>query len=461
MNIRTINFFIGLCLILTGMQLNGQYGPKDVEGSWTGHLEAGGTRLRIVFHLQLDDQNQLSATLDSPDQGARGIGMGEVTFQADSLIIQAPVIMGKYEGKMTSDTTMEGIWSQAGQQFPLNLKRQEQPEVLNRPQEPHPPYPYKEEEVTFDNAKQHFNLGGTLTLPEGNEPFPAVVLVSGSGSQNRDEEIFGHKPFKVIADNLTRNGVAVLRYDDRGVGASGGSATGATSADNATDARAAIDYLKGRKDIDQGRVGIIGHSEGGLIALMIAAEMKDLACAVLLAGPGVPGKIILLDQLEDISRLSGIPEPVMLQNRQIMEKVYGWMEDQESYSAWADSVTSNLETPVANRILQEVREPSYPWMHYFVNSDPARYFKSIRCPVLALNGEKDCQVLAEKNIQAIREGLKAAGNERVTAVILPGLNHLFQPCDTGLPAEYGNIEWTFDQDALDLLSSWLRDVLHA
>ncbi|MGW8313969.1 MAG: alpha/beta hydrolase family protein [Bacteroidales bacterium] len=461
MNIKSVYFFFGLCLVMTGLQLNGQYTVETVEGSWAGQLEAAGTRLRVIFHLQLDDQNQLSATLDSPDQGARGIGMGEVTFQADSLTIQAPAIMGKYEGKMTSDSTMEGTWSQAGQQFPLNLKRQDQPEVLNRPQEPQPPYPYKEEEVTFENTKQHFNLGGTLTLPDGKKPFPAIVLVSGSGSQNRDEEIFGHKPFKVIADDLTRNGIAVLRYDDRGVGASGGSAMGATSADNATDAQAAIDYLVSRKDIDPGRVGIIGHSEGGLIALMITSEMKDLACAVLLAGPGVSGKIILLDQSEHISRLSGIPEPVILQNRQIMERVYGWMEAQKSYPAWTDSVNSNLDQLVAGRIIQNIQESSYPWLRYFVMSDPAKYFKNIHCPVLALNGEKDSQVLAEENITAIRDGLEVAGNHKVTAVILPGLNHLFQPCDTGLPAEYGNIEWTFDQDALDLISSWLRDVLHA
>ncbi len=460
MNMQYFRLFFLCCFSLAGFLASGQHTPEVVEGAWSGQLELAGTTLRIVFHLQLDEQNRLSATLDSPDQGARGIGMGEVTFQSDSLTIQAPVIMGKYEGVMTSDSTLEGTWSQAGQKFPLNLQRQDQPEVLNRPQEPQPPYPYAEEEVTFENEEQRFTLGGTLTLPQGSGPFPAVVLVSGSGSQNRDEEIFGHKPFKVIADDLSRKGIAVLRYDDRGVGASGGSAAGATSADNATDARAAIGYLKSREGIDTTRLGIIGHSEGGLIALMIASDMKDLACIVLLAGPAVPGKTILLDQSEHISRLSGIPEPVIRQNREIMDRVYGWMESQESFSAWTDSLKSNLEPFVADRILNAIQEPSYAWMRYFVMSDPATYFGSIQCPVLALNGEKDSQVMAEKNIPAIREGLEKAGNNQVTARVLPGLNHLFQPCDTGLPAEYGKIEWTFDQDALDLIASWLLKVLH-
>jgi len=451
--------FITCCLLLAGISVNGQFTPKEIEGSWAGSLDVANIRLRIVFHLQADDQDQLTATLDSPDQGALGIELGEVILQEDSLTIMAPVIMGKYDGVMTSDTTLEGVWSQAGQHFPLNLIRQMQPEVIQRPQEPHPPYPYREEDVAFVNEIQQFSLGGTLTLPEDSGPFPAMVLVSGSGSQNRDEEIFGHKPFKVIADALTRKGIAVLRYDDRGVGASEGSLAGATSADNATDALAAFQYLSGRIDIDSGKIGILGHSEGGLIALMLASEIKELACIVLLAGPGVPGETILLDQSEHISRLSGLPEPVIRENRNLMEKVYGWMEAQDSYGDWKDTIKANLEPVVAERILNVIQETSYPWLRYFVMSDPAVYFGDIHCPVLALNGEKDSQVLADKNITAIREGLESSGNAKVTAQILPGLNHLFQPSQTGLPAEYGDIEWTFDQETLDLISSWITEVM--
>lgn len=460
MKICQTHIFISFCLLLTGISGNGQFTAKEIEGSWAGSLDVANTRLKIVFHLQADDQDQLSATLDSPNQGAMGIELGKVTFQEDSLTIMAPVIMGKYDGVMTSDTTLEGVWSQAGQHFPLNLIRQMQPEVIQRPQEPHPPYPYREEEVAFVNEIQQFSLGGTLTLPEGSGPFPGMVLISGSGSQNRDEEIFGHKPFKVIADALTRKGIAVLRYDDRGVGASEGSLAGATSADNATDALAAFQYLTGRIDIDGGKIGILGHSEGGLIALMLASEIKELACIVLLAGPGVPGETILLDQSEHISRLSGLPEPVIRENRDLMEKVYGWMEAQESYGEWKDTVQTNLEPVVAERILNVIQETSYPWLRYFVMSDPAVYFGDIHCPVLALNGGKDSQVLANENITAIREGLKSSGNTRVTALFLPGLNHLFQPSQTGLPAEYGKIEWTFDQETLDLISSWITEVMN-
>ncbi len=453
------SFLLALVMFTAAFPVTGQYGSRDIEGSWQGELEAAGTVLRIVFHLQLDDQEQLSATLDSPDQGATGIGMGEVSLSGDTLVIEAPVIMGRYVGRVVTDSSITGTWHQAGQQFPLDLKRQVESIVISRPQEPLPPFPYREQEVTFRNHEEGFSLGGTLTLPDGEGVFPAVVLVSGSGSQNRDEEIFGHKPFLVIADYLTRRGMAVLRYDDRGVGASGGSMDGATTLDLASDARAAIEFLSARQDIDKGRIGLIGHSEGGLIALMLAAGTEQLSCIVSLAGPGVEGRAILLDQSEHISRLSGLPEAVIIENRRVMDQVYDMMELSDTYSVWADSLRANFQTPYMERILQSIPESSYAWMRYFVMSDPGDYFGNIGCPVLAINGEKDSQVMADKNIRAIREGLEAAGNRQVTARVLPGLNHLFQPCETGLPAEYSRIEWTFDLDALALISDWLTGVM--
>jgi hypothetical protein len=444
---------------------------ERVSGSWMGRLEVSGTQLRIVFHLKLVDQEKLSATLDSPDQGARGIGMGEVTLYGDSLTIEAPVIMGSYTGIVTSDTTITGTWQQAGQSFPLDLKRQEQELILNRPQEPHPPYPYKVEEVSFLNKAGKFSLGGTITRPSGEGPYPAVVLVSGSGSQNRDEEIFGHRPFRVLADFLTRKGIMVLRYDDRGVGSSGGSPAGASTADNAADARAAFEYLLQRTEVDSQRVGMIGHSEGGMIAMMMAAAYEDVNFIISLAGPGVDGKTLLLDQSEYISRMSGVPDSVVEDNRVVMNRVYDLMISNETYDGWAEEVIEftsehyrslvsydfseeDIEQSRAN-LLGSVPESAYPWMRYFVKFDPSAVLGKIHCPVLAMNGQKDCQVLAEKNISAIREGLTSAGNMEVTTRIVPGVNHLFQPCTTGLPAEYGTIEITFDPESLEFIAGWI------
>jgi len=323
----------------------------------------------------------------------------------------------------------------------------------------------------FKNQEQHFLLGGTFTIPEGEGPFPAVILITGSGNQNRDEEIFGHKPFRLIADHLTRKGIAVLRYDDRGVASSGGSFVGSTSVDHAGDARSAIEYLFERNEVDKSKVGIIGHSEGGLIAIILASEYDDIAFIISLAGPGVDGKTILLEQSDYITRLSGVEESVREDNRIVMSKVYELMSSNESHEAWEKEVLEftsayysakgirdyneeEIEQSKKN-LIASIPEDSYAWMRYFVMFDPSAYFASIKCPVLALNGEKDCQVLAEKNINAIREDLLASGNQNVTTMILPGLNHLFQNCETGLPREYGLIEETFDQKTLDIMSDWI------
>ncbi|MEN8228130.1 MAG: alpha/beta fold hydrolase [Bacteroidota bacterium] len=452
-------------------QAHGQIANDQVSGSWLGSLNAGGVQLRLVFNILITEDAQLEATMDSPDQGAKDIPMGDVTLTDDSLRIEAPIIKGYYLGKVVSSTSIHGQWNQSGRSFELNLEKQKEAFMLNRPQEPTPPYPYAEETVSFDNHEEGFSLGGTFTIPEGEGPFPAVILVSGSGSQNRDEEIFGHKPFKLIADHLTRHGIAVLRYDDRGVASSGGSFAGSTSEDNAGDARSAIDFLLKRKEVDASKVGIIGHSEGGMISLILASEYDDIAFIISLAGPGVDGKTILLEQSDYIGRLSGVDDSILVDNRAVMSKVYEIMISNESYDAWGEQVLeftsayysekksgnySEEEIEQSKKMLiGSIPEQSYAWMRYFVMFDPSAFFGSIKCPVLALNGEKDCQVMASRNITAIREKLISSGNQNVTARILPGLNHLFQNCETGLPAEYGVIEETFDPRALEIISEWI------
>lgn len=463
-------FWVFLWLVLS-LPVKGQIESEKLSGTWMGTLDAGSTSLRLVFNIAVEEDSSLSATMDSPDQGATGIPMAEVIVRKDTLRIEAPMLQGYYVGQMASSDSIRGEWHQAGRSFELHLEKLEGAFKLIRPQEPRPPFPYKEEEVQFKQKSQGFTLGGTLTVPEGEGPFPSVILVSGSGSQNRDEEIFGHKPFWVMADHLSRKGIAVLRYDDRGVAASGGTASGATSADHALDARSAVEYLLTRNEIDPSKIGIVGHSEGGMIAFMLAAEHKDISFIVSLAGPGVDGKTILLEQSEYISRLSGLSASIIEDNQIVMGEAYELLKSNETHEVWGEKLiefashfyASKTDRQYSdeqiergkNNLLNSIPQASYAWMRYFVMFDPAPLFPSIECPVLALNGGKDCQVLAEKNINAIKEGLQSAGNKELTAMILPGLNHLFQNCETGLPAEYNQIEETFDPTALELISGWI------
>ncbi|MEE4214877.1 MAG: alpha/beta hydrolase, partial [Bacteroidales bacterium] len=276
--------------------------------------------------------------------------------------------------------------------------------------------------------------------------------------------------FFVLADHLTRGGIAVLRYDDRGVGESGGDAVGATSGDLTGDARSAINYLLTRSDIAKDKIGVIGHSEGGLIGLKLAAEDDDIAFLVSLAGPGVKGRTILEDQTEYISRLGGLPEDVIEQSMQVNRKIYSIMEEYEDPQRGIDSILAfvtafyteqgmgkEIVDQVTTNISKSINPGSYPWLRYFIKSDPASYFADIKCPVLALNGEKDCQVMAEKNVDALVKGLKDAGNDDVTGKIFPELNHLFQTADSGLPDEYGEIEETMSPEVLDLILQWIRE----
>lgn len=468
-NTLTIAFLLTGILLLP---LNGQAGNEKVVGSWLGTLDVGAMQLRLVFNINCPGDSLLEATLDSPDQGASDIPMGVVSLMADSIRIDAPMLRAYYIGKIHSETAIHGEWNQAGRSFELNLEKQGEKFTLSRPQEPNPPYPYTEEQVSFENKVQGFSLAGTFTYPSEGGPFPAVILISGSGPQNRDEELFGHKPFKVLADHLTRNGIAVLRYDDRGVGSSGGVIAGSTSEDYAVDARSAVDYLLKRDEVDPVKLGLVGHSEGGMISFMLASEYEDIAFIIALAGPGVPGKTILLEQSETINRLSGVGESILQDNRIVMGKTYDLMIDNESYDVWQRNIleftTSYYAGKAANQYSQQeieqiqqnllgsVPEQAYAWMRYFVMYDPSVYLSSIRCPVLALNGEKDCQVLAQQNIHSIGEQLLSSGNQDVIARILPGLNHLFQNCETGLPSEYGIIEETFNSQALTIISDWIN-----
>ena len=443
--------------------------PSRASGSWIGTLQVGSARLRIVFNVTADSAGTLWATLDSPDQGATGIPVSSAVLTGDSLKLAVLAVAGGYAGRIQAgDTVITGTWTQGGLSLPLTVRRSAQPPALSRPQLPKPPYPYHEENVSYESLAPGVRLAGTLTLPAGEGPFSAVVLVSGSGAQDRDETIFGHKPFLVIADYLTRRGFAVLRVDDRGVGGSSGSTAETTTEVFVQDVMAGVRFLNDRPDIRAERIGLLGHSEGGLVAPLAASRSNEIAFIGLLAAPGLPGDQLLLRQTADVLRSTGASEEDIRRACATNERIYAVLKEEsdsattvgevrailnESRAADApnrqDSTTSEQ---ITNRQLTMVVSP---WFRFFVRYDPRPALRKVSCPVLVLHGEKDVQVAPAENQREIVRALHEGGNGAVTAAVLPRLNHLFQTAKTGAISEYGTIEETFAPAALDALGAWM------
>lgn len=438
------------CLLFTSSGLWAQ----DVTGKWYGQADLGNAKLRIVFDIETKGEGY-TAKMQSPDQSGDWIPVESVSFSGDTIRLSIPKLMFSYTGRFEVEKgVIEGAFMQMGRSVKLDLSRSEL--VRKRPQEPKPPYPYEVEEVVFRNEDAGINLAGTLTLPSGGGTYPAVVLVTGSGPQDRDETLMGHKPFWVIADYLTRNGIAVLRYDERGVAASEGDFGTATIADFASDALCAVDYLRTRDKVRVDRVGLIGHSEGGCSAFMLASQ-GQLDFIVSLAGPGISGSEVISTQQEAFMRASGTPDFMIrgyvdLNNR--IKDAAVRIEDREELR---DSVSVIISgTPIESNLDKIVAELSSPVIRSWLAYDPADYYSGIKCPVLALNGEKDLQVLHGVNLAGIRQGL--AHNPDVVIRSYPDLNHLFQHAVTGLPAEYMEIEETVNVQVLKDISDWILGV---
>jgi uncharacterized protein len=439
----------------------------EVSGHWEGAIELPGTPLNVLVDLATAD-GAWHGTIDIPMQGAKGLPLLNVRAAGDSLIFAIDKIPGvpTFRG-LVADDKVTGLFTQGGQSFPFHLGR-EKVAAPSRPQEPKPPFPYRAEEVGYDNGAVH--LAGTLTVPEGKGPFPAAVLITGSGPENRDEELFGHKPFLVLADALTRAGIAVLRADDRGVGGSSGSVTRSTTSDFADDALAAVRFLKKRAEIDPARVGLIGHSEGGIVGPLAAARApKDVAFVVMMAGTGVPLDEIILRQTELLMRAGGASTAEIAdqtaQTKLVMDlvksgadsvtvrtKLLAQIEAQQA--AMSDSARAAAGSPEA-QVDGVVRGTLNPWFRFAVSLDPREALRKVRCPVLALNGTFDLQVDPEQNLPVIEKALGEGGNRDVTIKRLTGLNHLFQAAKTGSTAEYGAIEETMNPAALDAIRDWI------
>lgn len=439
---------------------------QEISGQWNGLLKVPGAQLRLVFNIE-KTANGINTTMDSPDQGAKGIPVSNSSFENSALKITVANLKIEYEGTLGKDNIIVGNFKQAGQSFPMNLSKEKvEKEALIRPQEPTKPYSYYSEDIIFENKKAGINLAGTLTLPKKDGVFPAVILISGSGPQNRNEELLGHKPFLVISDYLTKNGIAVLRYDDRGVAASKGNFKTATSLDFSTDVEAGIEYLKTRKEINKNKIGLIGHSEGGIIAPMVAGQSKDVAFIVLLAGTGIQGDQLLLLQQQLIGKVSGMSDEELQKNKLSNSKIYDIANKSTSTEQLQTNLTNyikqnpNTEKPAGMTdeefLKLQVQQIATPWMHYFIKYNPAPTLEKVKCPVLALNGEKDLQVPPKENLTAIKQALSKGGNKNVTAIELPNLNHLFQECKTGSPQEYATIEQTFSPAALTEILEWIQ-----
>ena len=448
----------------------------SVAGTWTGAIETPAVRLGIVVRLQAGDNGTWNGTIDIPQQGAKGVQLVDVSVSAPNVSFRIPGAPGDPTIRVTvSDdgARMSGTLTQGGGTVPVSLTRGEtgsaQRATPKRPQTPVRPFPYLEEDVTFRNEAGGVQLAGTLTRPRTGERFPAVLLITGSGQQDRDETLFDHKPFLLWADHLTRRGFAVLRVDDRGIGGSTRGPAAVTSNDFAGDVRAGVTFLQERKDIDVKRIGLIGHSEGAMLAAMVAASTPDIAFIVMLAGPGVPGDQILLSQASQLLRAQGATEAAMAWDRSLRERVFAVLKAEADgqpnqglrQKLLEDVGSANGDTALPNgataRSMAEalLKAGSQPWLRFFVSFDPRPMLGKVRCPVLAIGGDHDVQVSARENLAEIERAVRTGGNADVTTVTMPSLNHLLQTSTTGRPDEYATIEETISPAALQLVSDWI------
>lgn len=445
-------------------------------GTWEGKMNAG-VELRMIFHISQDASNNYLVTIDCPEQGLKDVKANSVMLNTDSIRLEISQFGASYSGKKSSDSLITGTLVQ-GMSFPLNIKKITKVVVKNRPQTPVAPFPYKSEDIIYTNKDKSITYGATITIPSGKGPFPAALLLTGSGQQNRDEEILGHKPFAVIADHLTKNGFIVLRVDDRGVGQTTGKRFISTTRDFANDAIVGLNYLKNRNEVNKNMVGLIGHSEGGMIAQILAAERKDISFVVMLSGPGEKTMKVMNDQNEAMLLKSGMPKEFITSYMALYKNILNTVITSDSLSmkgnvknvvnTWVEQTQPNAvvattgirdENSKTNFIDQFVSQVGHPWFKYFLSYDPAPYIRKMSAKVLALNGSKDIQVISKTNLQGIEAALKKSKSKSYEVKELEGLNHLFQDCKTCTVQEYDLIEQTISPKLLDTMTEWLKKSL--
>jgi len=441
---------------------------QSIEGIWQGSIDVGAMKLRIVFKISRGEGGSLRATMDSPDQGAKDLALGNVTFKDGTFHAELNAAGASYEGALSQGgSELAGHWTQNGHTVELNLKRLDKAPETSRPQDPKPPYPYNQEDVAYDNkAAPGVKLAGTLTIPREGGPFPAVLLITGSGPQDRDEALMGHRPFLVLADYLTRHGIEVLRVDDRGIAKSTGNFAASTTEDFATDVMAGIEFLKTRKEVNQKQIGLIGHSEGGIIAPMVAAKSPDVAFIVMMAGTSLTGEQIIYLQQALIAKATGATDAEVAKSRALEESLFAVLKSEKDNDAARKKIEALLNQAIAEEkdqdkkpdaaiISAQAKSFASPWFRFFAFYDPKPALTKLRCPVLVLNGSNDLQVPPAANLPGIVQALEDGGNSDYEVDKLAKLNHLFQTSESGSPAEYSKIDETIAPFALEIMSNWI------
>ena len=443
---------------------------KKIDGIWVGVVEVSGIKVRLILRITQNSTGALTARLDVPDQGASDLPVETITVVGEVVRFQASNL-GSYEGTLNADASeISGQLKQGPVTHTVTFKRTDKAPVVGRPQDPQKPYSYLEEEVSYENKIDSVKLAGTMTLPRSKGPFPAVLLITGSGSQDRNETTAGHRPFLVLADHLTRLGIAVLRVDDRGMGGSSPGPTTATSESYAGDALAGVEFLKSRKEINPRQIGLIGHSEGGMIAPMAAIRSKDVSFIVMMAGTGLPGDEVIHIQTDLLLKAQGAEEEGLKLTRELFSGVFEILKSKNDSVAAEKQIREFLTartaamTEVQKKGLDQILRAIdiqlkqfylLEWFRFFLRYDPRPTLRRVQIPVLALSGEKDLQSAPKENLDGIAAALKEGGNKNVSIVLLPQLNHLFQTSTTGLPTEYGQIEETIAPVALKTISDWI------
>jgi alpha-beta hydrolase superfamily lysophospholipase len=443
-------------------------------GIWEGTLKAG-AGVRMVFRISTDTASGYQATVESPDQGSIAAKASLVQLKDDSVFIEIKQFNAKYSGKIIGDS-ISGRFVQ-GVGFPLNLKKVSKVTLKIRPQTPVPPFPYKSEDLVYYNEAKTISYGATITIPEGDGPFPGLLLLTGSGQQNRDEEIMEHKPFAVLADHLTRNGFVVLRVDDRGTGKTTGNVLTSTTADFAADANVSLNYLAKRKEVDKKKMGLLGHSEGGMICQMVAAERKDINFIIMLAGPGIPTLKLMEEQNDAILTKAGLSAEyrasyislysTILQTILVSDTSSTVNNVRTVVNTWIEKTPKNIVIATTG-IKDEASKDTFirlftnqvgsPWYRYFLTYDPAVNLKKITANVLALNGNKDIQVISRTNLAAIDSALQKGISQNFQVNEMEGLNHLFQECKSCTLSEYSQLDQTISPAVLNTITTWLKSI---
>jgi len=474
--------FIALTLALTILTLLGlapatAQPAGELEQQWVGRFEMNGASLTFSVGLTPDGEGGMDGVISIPFQNVEDLALGEAVFVSRQVrLVVPPPTDAVFEGKLSPDgKVVKGTLTQGENEYPFTLERvvelSESGEVV-RPQTPTGDGPYTTRGVTVMNEAADVALGGTLTIPDGAGPFPCAILLSGSGPQDRDETMFGHKPFAVLADALARAGVATLRCDDRGVGSSTGDSIQSTDTLLAGDALAMVEYLQGQAQIDSGAIGIIGHSEGGVVGAIAASKSNDIAFLALLASGGMPGHDLVTDQSQRILGAIGMPasqiQEAVIATQAAHRIVLGRADEAdvewelrariaEAYLAMYPPEQRSQVPDVGAQVAAQVEQLLTPWFRHYLGYNPAQAYMQVKCPVLSIGGSLDLQIDPVVNQAMIEQAIKSGGNEDVTTITFERVNHMLQPANTGLPAEYGVIETTIDPTVLGALTSWVAE----